>query len=63
LGRGGCVFGSSPKRLEQPHPHWCIGGCWFTPAESQALFTGFPEPVPVDNGPLWPETFPASKAS
>jgi len=29
--------------------------------ESQALFTGFPEPVPVDNGPLWPETFPASK--
>jgi len=29
--------------------------------EFQALFTGFPEPVPVDNGPLWPETFPASK--
>jgi hypothetical protein len=25
--------------------------------------TGFPEPVPVDNGPLWPETFPASKLS
>jgi hypothetical protein len=29
--------------------------------ESQALFTGFPEPAPVDNGPLWPENFPASK--
>jgi hypothetical protein len=29
--------------------------------ESQALFTGFPEAVPVDNGPLWPKTFPASK--
>jgi len=25
------------------------------------LFTGFPEAVPVDNGPLWPETFLASK--
>ncbi len=25
LGKGGCVFGSSPKELEQPHPelvHW-----------------------------------------
>ncbi len=29
--------------------------------ESQTLFTGFPEAVTVDNGPLWPETFPASK--
>jgi len=29
--------------------------------ESQALLTGFPEAVPVDNGPLWPETFPVSK--
>ncbi len=29
--------------------------------ESQALFIGFPEAVPVDNGPLWPEAFPASK--
>jgi hypothetical protein len=27
LGWGGCVFGSSPKRLEQPHPqlvHWWL---------------------------------------
>ncbi len=27
LSRGGCVFGSSPKRLEQPHPqlmHWWL---------------------------------------
>ncbi len=33
LGRGrGCVFGSSPKWLEQPDPDWCTGGCWFTPA-------------------------------
>jgi hypothetical protein len=27
LGRGGCVFGSSPKRLEWPHPqlvHWWL---------------------------------------
>jgi len=33
LGRGGCVFGSSPKWLERPHPQLeCIGSCWFTPA-------------------------------
>jgi hypothetical protein len=27
MGRGGCVFGSSPKQLEQPHPklvHWWL---------------------------------------
>jgi len=27
LGKGGCVFGSSPKRLQRPHPqlvHWWL---------------------------------------
>jgi hypothetical protein len=35
LGRGGYVFGSSQNDLNGLILNWCIGGCWFTPANSQ----------------------------